>query len=185
MPEWAVLVVVVGEELLGERAGVGQGPETFGEDRGVLQPGLRSGGGGLAPLDDVRAVQALPAQDRAPLTAVGGVVLGQDRGLELSGEAPPLRLVNTTADGDGDDDGGEPERSFSPSPLRELAVLAWSSRAGLPGRLRGQDAGWRRGPIGRADACQGEDATRGKCRRHEATADDQPRDRVGHGACGE
>ena len=37
----------------------------------------------------------LPAQDRAPLTAVGGVVLGQDRGLELSGEAPPLRLVST------------------------------------------------------------------------------------------
>ena len=36
-PGVAVLVVVVGEELLGERAGVGQGPEAVGEDRGVLQ----------------------------------------------------------------------------------------------------------------------------------------------------
>src|SRR5690606_35554593 len=46
-------------------------------------------------LDDVRAVQPLPAQDRAPLTTVGRVVLSQDRRLELSGEPTPLRLVST------------------------------------------------------------------------------------------
>lgn len=39
----AVLAVVVGEELLAERPGIGQGAEPVGEDREVLSLDLSSG----------------------------------------------------------------------------------------------------------------------------------------------
>src|SRR4029450_13703862 len=49
------------------------------------QAGPRARVGGLAPLHDVGGVQPFTAQDRAPLAAVGSVVLGQDRRLVLRG----------------------------------------------------------------------------------------------------
>lgn len=43
--------------------------------------------GGLAPLGDVRGIQALSAKDRTTLACLGSLVLGQDLRLVVSGKS--------------------------------------------------------------------------------------------------
>ena len=60
-----------------------------------VNPASAPGVAGPAPLDQMRGVQPLPAQQRPLRARLGGVVLGQDRRLVLGGERAPLRPVSS------------------------------------------------------------------------------------------